>query len=116
VRLSAPAHLSGCCHRCNLTLGSALSPDFVTDGRNLIFHGKPGCGKTHLAVAIGYRAIQNGFDARFVTAAELIEDLSVASQDNQLADALVRYVAPHVLIVDEVGYIAPPSTATQLSR
>lgn len=86
-------------------LGSALSPDFVTDGRNLIFHGKPGRGKTHLAVAIGYRAIQNGFDALFVTAAELIEDLSVASHDNQLANALVRYVAPHVLIVDEVGYL-----------
>jgi DNA replication protein DnaC len=86
-------------------LGSALSPDFITDGRNLIFHGKPGRGKTHLAVAIGYRAIQNGFDALFVTAAELIEDLSVASQDNQLANALVRYVAPHVLIVDEVGYL-----------
>ncbi len=86
-------------------LGSALSPDFVTDGRNLILHGKPGRGKTHLAVAIGYRAIQNGFDALFVTAAELIEDLSAASRDNQLADALTRYVSPHVLIVDEVGYL-----------
>jgi DNA replication protein DnaC len=67
--------------------------------------GLPWRGKTHLAVAIGYRAIQNGFDALFVTAAELIEDLSVPSQDNQLAPALVRYVAPHVLIVDEVGYL-----------
>jgi len=86
-------------------LGSALSPDFVTDGRSLIFHGKSGRGKTHLAVAIGYRAIQTGFDALFVTAAELIEDLSVASRDGRLADALVRYVAPHVLIVDEVGYL-----------
>lgn len=87
-------------------LGSALSPDFVTDGKNLVLHGKPGRGKTHLAVAIGYRAIQNGFDALFVTAAELIEDLSTASRDNQLAYALGRYVAPHILIVDEVGYLS----------
>ena len=29
-------------------LGSALSPDFVTDGRSLIFGGKPGRGNTHL--------------------------------------------------------------------
>ena len=36
-------------------LGSALSPDFVTDGRSLIFAGKTGRGKTHLAVAIAYR-------------------------------------------------------------
>ena len=48
-------------------LGSALAPDFVTEGRNLILSGKPGRGKTHLAVAIAYRAIQNGFDALFVT-------------------------------------------------
>jgi len=48
-------------------LGSALAPDFVTEGRCLIFSGKPGRGKTHLAVAIAYRAIQNGFDALFVS-------------------------------------------------
>jgi DNA replication protein DnaC len=86
-------------------LGSALSPDFVTDGRSLILHGKPGRGKTHIAVAIGYRAIQNGFDALFVTAAELIEDLSVASRDGRLADALGPHLAPHVLVIDEVGYL-----------
>lgn len=44
----------------------------------MILNGKLGRGKTHLAVAIAYRAIQNGFDARFVTAAELIDDLSAA--------------------------------------
>src|SRR5205807_8394730 len=42
-------------------IGSYLGLDFVTEGRSLILHGKTGRGKTHLAVAIGYRAIQNGF-------------------------------------------------------
>jgi DNA replication protein DnaC len=56
-------------------LGSALAPDFVTEGGCVIFGGKTGRGKTHLAVAIAYRAIQHGSDARFVTAAELIDDL-----------------------------------------
>ena len=59
-------------------LGSALAPDFVTEGRTLIFSGKTGRGKTHLAIAIAYRAIQNGFDAFFTTAAALIDDLSAA--------------------------------------
>ena len=59
-------------------LGSALAPDFVTEGRSLILAGKPGRGKTHLAIAIAYRAIQNGFDAFFTTAATLIDDLSAA--------------------------------------
>jgi len=79
-------------------LGSALAPDFVTEGRCLIFGGKPGRGKTHLAVAIAYRAIQNGFDARFVTAAELIDELSAAFRSGRLAEALATYVHPNVLV------------------
>src|SRR5215471_13653302 len=38
-------------------IGSYLGVDFVTEGRSLILHGKTGRGKTHLAMAIGYRAI-----------------------------------------------------------
>ena len=49
-------------------LGSVLGPELVTHGHCLIASGPSGTGKTHLAVAIAYRAIQNGFDARFTTA------------------------------------------------
>src|SRR5437879_12594802 len=87
-------------------LGSYLGPDFVNEGRSLILHGKEGRGKTHLAVAIGYRAIQNGFETLCTTAAKLIEDLSNASQKGQLQDALLTYTHPHVLVCDEVGYLS----------
>ena len=86
-------------------LGSYLGPDFVTEGRSLIFYGKTGRGKTHLAVAIGYRAIQNGFETLFTTAAELIEDLSNASKQGHLQEPLTTYTHPHVLVIDEVGYL-----------
>jgi DNA replication protein DnaC len=95
-------------------LGSALSPDFVTEGRALIFNGKPGRGKTHLAVAIAYRAIQNGFDARFVTGAELIDDLSAAFRAGRLADALTTYTHPDLLVVDEVGYLTYGTDAANM--
>jgi len=87
-------------------LGSFLSPDFVTDGRCLILSGKPGRGKTHLAIAIAYRAIQNGFDALFTTAAALIDDLSLASHEGALQGALSTYLRTDVLVVDEVGYLS----------
>jgi DNA replication protein DnaC len=95
-------------------LGSALAPDFVTEGRSLILTGKPGRGKTHLAVAIAYRAIQNGFDAYFTTAATLIDDLSAAFREGQLAQALPTYTHPAVLVVDEVGYLTYGTDAANM--
>jgi chromosomal replication initiation ATPase DnaA len=56
-------------------------------------------------VAIGYRAIQNGFETLFTTAAELIEDLSNASKRGHLHESLATYTHPHVLVIDEVGYL-----------
>lgn len=35
-------------------LGPYLGPEFVTEGRNLVLSGKPGRGKTHIAVALAY--------------------------------------------------------------
>jgi DNA replication protein DnaC len=95
-------------------LGSALSPDFITEGRCLILLGKPGRGKTHLAVAIAYRAIQNGFDAFFTTAAELIDDLSAAFRTGRLAEALTTYTHPGLLVVDEVGYLTYGTDAANM--
>jgi len=86
-------------------LGSYLGPDFVTAGRSLILYGKTGRGKTHLAVAIGYRAIQNGFETLCTTAAELVEELSNASKKGRLQESLLTFTRPHVLVVDEVGYL-----------
>jgi DNA replication protein DnaC len=95
-------------------VGSALSPDFVTEGRSLILTGKPGRGKTHLAVAIAYRAIQNGFEASFTTAAAMIDVLSAAFRVGRLAHALPAYTHPGVLIVDEVGYLTYGTDAANM--
>src|SRR5713101_4156914 len=86
-------------------LGSALSADCTTEGHCVIFNGKPGRGKTHLAIAIAYRAIQHGFDPLFVTAAELIDDLSAAFRAGRFAATLATYTHPAILVVDEVGYL-----------
>lgn len=86
-------------------LGSAVGPEFITQGHSLVFSGPSGTGKTHLAIAIAYRAIQNGFDALFTTATALIEDLSMAMRDGKLREELPRYTHPGLLVIDEVGYL-----------
>jgi DNA replication protein DnaC len=86
-------------------LGSFLGPELVSEARSLILSGPTGTGKTRLAISIAYKAIHNGFEARFTTAASLIEELSNAARTGRLSDALHSYTHPHVLIIDEVGYL-----------
>jgi DNA replication protein DnaC len=95
-------------------LGSFLGPELVSEGRNLVLSGPTGTGKTRLAISIAYRAIQNGFEARFTTAAELIEELSNAARTGQLVKALHAYTHPHVLVIDEIGYLSLKDSAANV--
>ena len=63
-----------------------------------------GRGKTHISGTIAYRAIQNGYEARFTTADELIGELSNAAARGTLDSAPEPYTHPHVLVIDELGY------------
>ncbi len=79
---------------------------FVERSENVVLLGASGVGKTHLAIALGYRATQAGIKTRFITAADLLMILSTALRQNTLEDAIKRIVRPYrLLIIDEVGYL-----------
>jgi DNA replication protein DnaC len=76
---------------------------FVAEAANVLLLGPPGVGKTHLAVALGLRAIEHGYGVYFVRAHDLLEDLSRAHLEHRLDRRLRVYLSPRVLIVDEFG-------------
>ena len=78
---------------------------FLHEGRNLIFLGPPGVGKTHLAIALGLQILEQGHRVYFSSVVELARKLSVAMTQNRLGPAMKNYFAPKLMILDEVGYL-----------
>lgn len=78
--------------------------DFVRQRENVLLFGQPGVGKTHLAVALGVRAIELGYSVIYYTMEELLlqlkrrTDLPVAKQRGR------AYVKNALVIIDELGY------------
>jgi DNA replication protein DnaC len=78
---------------------------YVHDASNVILLGPPGVGKTHLSVGLAIESIKAGMSAYFITANEMIQNLSAAAREARLAKRLQVYVRPRVLIIDEMGYL-----------
>jgi DNA replication protein DnaC len=78
---------------------------FIPNGDNILFLGPPGVGKTHLAVALGIKAVSEGYRTYFIQALSLIASLSKAYAENRIEESLKFYCQPKLLIIDEIGYI-----------
>jgi DNA replication protein DnaC len=64
----------------------------------------PGCGKTHLAVALATLAVEAGYRGYFTTGNDMVRQLLSAQRDGNFAHRLRTYTAPTVLVVDDVGF------------
>lgn len=83
---------------------------FIERQENVIMLGPSGVGKTHIASALGYKAVQAGIKTRFISAADLVLQLTTAQRQDNYKQAMQRSVmAPKLLIIDEIGYL--PFTA-----
>lgn len=49
--------------------------EFIRKKENIAFIGLPGTGKTHLSIALGVKAIEQGYTVLFTTLSEMMEDL-----------------------------------------
>ncbi len=76
---------------------------FVETGTPILLLGKPGCGKSHLAIALAIRAVEAGYRGYFTTATDMVAAMSAAYIDGTFAIKLRTYTGPSVLVIDDVG-------------
>lgn len=79
---------------------------FVERAENVVLLGPSGVGKTHIALALAYRAAMGRVKTRFITAADLMLQLAAAKRKDQLKSYINRAIlGPRLLVIDELGYL-----------
>jgi DNA replication protein DnaC len=89
---------------------------FVEEKSNCLMIGPPGVGKTHLAIALGHKAVHVGYRVYYTTAADLVARTSRAAMDGRWANTMRFWAGPQVLIVDELEYLPMPGEAASQPR
>ena len=76
---------------------------FLREGRDVLWLGPPGVGKSFLVQAIGYQAIKAGYTVFYRSIFDLVRDFlhdEVLGQEDKM---LTKYLKPELLIIDDMG-------------
>jgi DNA replication protein DnaC len=90
-------------------INDSLTCNFIREKRNIVFIGNPGTGKTHLSIAIAINALKKGFKVLFTSVSEMLQTLNTSRADNSYQQKVAFYLAPELLVLDELGFKKLPS-------
>jgi DNA replication protein DnaC len=79
--------------------------EFIAHLENVIFIGKPGTGKTGLAISLLRLALINGYRGRFYKAQDLLNELYASLADRSTSSLLKSIANYDVIVIDELGYL-----------
>lgn len=80
--------------------------DFITTGQNVILGGSPGTGKTHIAIGLGIKACQQGYNVMFTTVSKLLTQIRESYSNRTLRTLELKFEKYDLVICDEFGYIS----------
>ena len=92
-------HVSSAC------VWELASCDFIKNRQNIVMIGNSGSGKTHTCIGLGLKACNAGFNVRFYTAANLVNELSESLQLKRLSKFEKNLSKTDLLILDELSYL-----------
>lgn len=85
---------------------AAAELGFLEKNEGFVFIASHGLGKTHLAIALGYKAALAGVRVYFTKAVEMVNHLNAARLDHSTRKAMRLYTSPTLLIIDELGRVS----------
>ena len=86
-------------------LAALASGAYLDAGEPVVLLGDSGTGKTHLLIALGLAACEQGRRVRYVTCAQLVNELVEAADERHLSRVVGRYARLDLLLLDELGYV-----------
>lgn len=96
------------------TISTLASCHYLEAGDPIVLLGDSGTGKSHLLIALGMAACEQGRRVRYVTAAQLVNELVEAADDRRLSRIVARYGRLDLLCLDELGYVQLDARGSEL--
>jgi len=88
--------------------------EYIQHHENVAFIGSIGTGKTHVAIALGVSACEQGYRVRFYTAAGLVNELLEAQEVRRISKLETHLMKYELIILDEVGFIPFSQSGAQM--
>lgn len=82
-----------------------MDGQYLVHHQNVIFLGKSGTGKTHMATGLGVEACRHGKRVRFISGCGLVNELIESRTEHLLSRLISKYARYDLLIIDELGYV-----------
>ena len=95
-------------------IATLATNNYIRSGDPVVLLGDSGTGKSHLLIGLGLAACEAGLRARYITAAQLANELAEAADERRLSRIVARYGRLDLLCLDELGYVQLDTRGSEL--